>query len=234
MTKVAVVAEHALLAEALATRIDAEDELSVVGTATDGAAATKLALRQAIDVIVLDIDLPHEDGVALGRRLHEIRPGAHLIVLSGRWDPMQAARALDYGVRGWVQKSGPVDELLHVIRAALRDETRIPPRLLTEVLAWLTPAPDVTWATLTRRERQVFAYLAQGLSPAHIAARLQLSGGTVRSHVRNVLVKLGAQSAEQAVALQLAGAAHPRERANGQPADQPARPGSLFGSDQQL
>lgn len=65
------------------------------------------------------------------------------------------------------------------------------------------------------------------MSPAHIAARLQLSGGTVRRHVRNLLVKLGARSTEQAVALQLVRAGHPAGRG----AEEPAHPGSIFGSD---
>ena len=152
-----------------------------------------------------------------------------IVALTELCDPLRAAWAMHYGVRGWVHKSGTVDELLRVIRAALRDETRIPPRLLTEVLARLTPMPDVVWATLTRRELQVFGYLVQGLSPAHIAARLQLSSGTVRTHVRNLLVKLGVQSPEQAVAMQFARAAQPRPRAAGR-AEQPADLDSLFGS----
>ena len=143
MTTVAVVAAHALLAEALATRLEAEAELSVVGTATDGKAASHLAERHPVDVILLDIDLSDEDGLALARQLHEIRPQARVVALTEQCDPLRAARALHYGVRGWVHKSGPVDELLRAIRAALHEETRMPPRHLTEVPARL--APSRTW-----------------------------------------------------------------------------------------
>jgi len=219
MTEVAVVAEHALFAEALAIRIEAEDDLSVVGTATDGGAATDLAARHPVDVILLDIDLHDEDGIALARHLREIRPEARVIVLSELCDPSRAAWALHYGARGWVLKGRPFDELLRVIRGALRDETRVPPQLLTKVLARLTPTTDMAPTTLTRRELEVFGYLVEGLNAADIAGRLRLAGGTVRAHVRNLLLKLGVQSAEQAVALGLARGIHPPAGTDRQPTD---------------
>ena len=141
MADAAVVAEHTLLVEAPATSIEAEDELSVVGTATDSTGATDLAERHPVDLILLDLDLPDGDGVALARRLREIRPQARMILLSGRWDPSLAAWALRFGACGLVLKGRPVDELLRVLHGALRGETQGPQRLLTEVLSGVTHPP---------------------------------------------------------------------------------------------
>ncbi|MBY8887698.1 response regulator transcription factor [Streptomyces sp. PTM05] len=147
------------------------------------------------------------DGIALVERVRAGHPATRTVVLAERDDPRRAARALQAGAAGWVAKDSSLSRLLAVIRGVLRDETHLPPALLTGVLRELTAArrhrteSERLVESLTPREQEVLRCMVAGLGRKAVAERLYLSPHTVRTHMQNVLGKLGVHSTLAAVAL---------------------------------
>ncbi|MBP0455745.1 response regulator transcription factor [Kitasatospora sp. RG8] len=150
---------------------------------------------------------PAPDGITLLARIRRNHPGLRAVVLATADDPHRAARALHAGATGWVAKESSLARLLSVIRGVLRDETHLPPALLTGVIRELTTARrDRTESerlvdTLTPREKQILRCMVAGLGRQAVAERLYLSPHTVRTHMQNVLGKLGVHSTLAAVAV---------------------------------
>ncbi|MDX3226061.1 response regulator transcription factor [Streptomyces sp. ME19-01-6] len=147
------------------------------------------------------------DGISLVGGVRSAQPGVRTVVLAERDDPRRAAAALQAGACGWVAKDCSLSRLLAVIRGVLRDETHLPPALLTGVLRELTAArkhrteSERLVESLTPREREVLRCMVAGLGRKAVAERLYLSPHTVRTHMQNVLGKLGVHSTLAAVAL---------------------------------
>ncbi|KUJ66145.1 two-component system response regulator [Streptomyces albus subsp. albus] len=150
---------------------------------------------------------PVADGLSLVSAVRTAHPAARTVVLAERDDPRRAAAALQAGACGWVAKDSSLSRLLTVIRGVLRDETHLPPALLTGVLRELTAArkhrseSERLVESLTPREREVLRCMVAGLGRKAVAERLYLSPHTVRTHMQNVLGKLGVHSTLAAVAL---------------------------------
>ncbi|WP_406091977.1 LuxR C-terminal-related transcriptional regulator [Kitasatospora purpeofusca] len=159
------------------------------------------------------------DGITLLARLRRHHPGLRAIVLATADDPHRAARALHAGATGWVAKESSLARLLSVIRGVLRDETHLPPALLTGVIRELTTARrDRTESerlvdTLTPREKQILRCMVAGLGRQAVAERLYLSPHTVRTHMQNVLGKFGVHSTLAAVAVARRAGVSPSELA---------------------
>ncbi|MBI0297684.1 response regulator transcription factor [Streptomyces sp. PRKS01-29] len=147
------------------------------------------------------------DGISLVGAVRSAQPGMRTVVLAERDDPRRAAAALQAGASGWVAKDCSLVRLLAVIRGVLREETHLPPALLTGVLRELTAArkhrteSERLVESLTPREREVLRCMVAGLGRKAVAERLFLSPHTVRTHMQNVLGKLGVHSTLAAVAL---------------------------------
>ncbi|MDF3293799.1 LuxR C-terminal-related transcriptional regulator [Streptomyces silvisoli] len=147
------------------------------------------------------------DGIALVEKVRAHHPGTRTVVLAGQDDARRAARALQAGACGWVAKDSSLSRLLAVVRGVLRDETHLPPALLTGVLRELTTArrhrteSERLVESLTPREQEVLRCMVAGLGRKAVAERLYLSPHTVRTHMQNVLGKLGVHSTLAAVAL---------------------------------
>ncbi|WP_413801000.1 LuxR C-terminal-related transcriptional regulator [Streptomyces iranensis] len=147
------------------------------------------------------------DGISLVGAVRSAQPGVRTVVLAERDDPRRAAAALQAGASGWVAKDCSLVRLLAVIRGVLREETHLPPALLTGVLRELTAArkhrteSERLVESLTPREREVLRCMVAGLGRKAVAERLFLSPHTVRTHMQNVLGKLGVHSTLAAVAL---------------------------------
>ncbi|MFC9324684.1 LuxR C-terminal-related transcriptional regulator [Kitasatospora sp. NPDC057015] len=162
------------------------------------------------------------DGITLLARVRRNHPGLRAIVLAETDDPRRAARALHAGACGWVAKDSSLARLTAVVRGALRDETHLPPALLTGVIRELTTARrDRTESErlvdgLTPREKQILRCMVAGLGRQAVAERLYLSPHTVRTHMQNVLGKLGVHSTLAAVAV--------ARRAGVSPSDPGAQP----------
>ena len=147
------------------------------------------------------------EGIALVARVRAAHPGLQAVVLSAADDPRRVVQALQAGATGWVAKESSLGRLMAVVRGVLRDETHIPPLLLTGVVRELTAARrDRTESerlveSLTPREKQVLRCMVAGLGRQAVADRLYLSPHTVRTHMQNVLGKLGVHSTLAAVAV---------------------------------
>ncbi|MFJ6484319.1 MULTISPECIES: response regulator transcription factor [unclassified Streptomyces] len=229
--RVLVVDDHRIFAESLAAALAAEPDVDV-SAAGSGPAALRCLERAAaegrrFDVLLVDADLgavpgavpaqresgsgppmpPASDGIALVAGVRVSHPGVRTVVLAERDDPRRAALALQAGASGWVAKDCSLSRLLAVIRGVLREETHLPPALLTGVLRELTAArkhrtdSERLVESLTPREHEVLRCMVAGLGRKDVAARLFLSPHTVRTHMQNVLGKLGVHSTLAAVAL---------------------------------
>ncbi|MFJ8753519.1 LuxR C-terminal-related transcriptional regulator [Streptomyces sp. NPDC102441] len=179
--------------------VDAE-----LGTLARGGARTVPAPRGAPDEAPAGGPV---DGISLVAGVRSGQPQIRTVVLAERDDPRRAASALQAGASGWVAKDCSLQRLLTVIRGVLRDETHLPAALLTGVLRELTAArkhrteSEELVESLTPREREVLRCMVAGLGRKAVAERLFLSPHTVRTHMQNVLGKLGVHSTLAAVAL---------------------------------
>ncbi|GGT34696.1 response regulator transcription factor [Streptomyces purpureus] len=238
--RVLVVDDHRIFAESLAAALAAEPDVDV-SAAGSGPAALRCLERAAaegrrFDVMLVDADLgagaapavarpvpdgpdPLVDGISLVTGVRSGQPAVRMVVLAEKDDPRRAALALQAGASGWVAKDCSLQRLLTVIRGVLRDETHLPPALLTGVLRELTAArkhrteSEQLVESLTPREREVLRCMVAGLGRKAVAERLFLSPHTVRTHMQNVLGKLGVHSTLAAVALARRAGVGPAESA---------------------
>lgn len=228
--RVLVVDDHRIFAESLAAALAAEPDVDVSAAGSGPAALRSLeraaAESRRFDVMLVDADLgacaaqparavhvpePGEDslvdGISLVAGVRSGQLAVRTVVLAEKDDPRRAALALQAGAAGWVAKDCSLQRLLTVIRGVLRDETHLPPALLTGVLRELTAArkhrteSERLVESLTPREREVLRCMVAGLGRKAVAERLFLSPHTVRTHMQNVLGKLGVHSTLAAVAL---------------------------------
>ena len=199
---VLVVDDHPVMAESLAVGLAAEGDLYLVGIAASGAEALAIASSRQIDVAVIDTDLGDEDGLYVGRCVRDVSPATHIVHLAGLEDDVErVTEALRSGVRGWVAKNGSMRDLLAAVRGSRQHETRIPAKLLTHVFGRMAPSQPGPLDALTSRQREILQGLVDGLSRAAIAERLFLSRNTVRTHIQNLLHRLGVHSTLEAVAV---------------------------------
>jgi DNA-binding NarL/FixJ family response regulator len=209
--RILVVDDHRVFAGALATVIDAQPDITVVGTSDSVAAAERDTSVLDPDVVVLDVDLGGEDGIELARRLRERDPLLRVVILTGHQRVPVASAAIRAGASAFLAKDASVEELTAAIRGAARGESWIPPHLLTGVLqdlqspeAGRSPEAELL-AKLTDRETDVLECMVEGMDRAATARRLFMSVNTVRTHTRKILAKLEVHSSLEAVAVALRG-----------------------------
>jgi DNA-binding NarL/FixJ family response regulator len=202
-----VLDQERTFADALARRLEAEPDISVVAAVTIRSPAQPLLANGQADVMLLDGDLADNFSVRVCAELCARDNAPQVIVLSQTSDPARIAAAVRAGAVAWVLKDDPLAHLLRVIRGVADGEAWLPPREARSVLRLLMQDQDdkrkssQLLASLTPREREVLACLAEGASRQDVAERLQLSGHTIRTHLQNLMAKLGVHSALEAVAL---------------------------------
>ena len=184
--------------------LEATGEMEVVGEAGDGEAAVELARALSPDVVLMDIRMPRLDGIEATRRL----AGHRVLILTTFGLDDYIIDALRAGASGFILKDVPTEELVRAVRVIAAGEALLSPAVTRRLLdrvgrrlpASATTAP-AAFAELTEREREVFELLARGLSNAEIAELLVVGDATVKTHVSNVLMKLGLRDRVQAVVL---------------------------------
>jgi len=182
---VVLVDEHEALREGLEDLLESHG-IRTIGRVGTAAAATELLTELHPDVAVVGIKLPDESGLRLTRRLLLDQPDLAVLIYTGVENVATLAEALECGARGFALKLGSIAQLIQGLRLVARGERYVDPRIRLLLDAEVEGEPLL----LTRREREIFDLLAQGLTGEEIALRLTLSPETVRSHVRNGMEKL--------------------------------------------
>jgi DNA-binding NarL/FixJ family response regulator len=195
-TTILIVDDHALFREGLREILETQGDLVVVGEAGDSAGAVAQATKHHPHVVLLDVEIPGDDVTVTVGRLRALSPRSQVIILSMYDGPQLLRSLLAEGIRGYLLKSVHWQELVSAIRSARADEGRIHLAVSRESLAQVQGS---TTSVLSDREREVLELAAQALSNTQIASRLSLTEATVKRHLRNIFVKLGAVSRIDAV-----------------------------------
>jgi DNA-binding NarL/FixJ family response regulator len=202
-----VVDHERMFADALAARLEAEDDVEVVAAVHARTPAECLIMGRHADVMLLDGDLPERAAIRLCEELCGRDEPPRVVVLSASSEPDRIVDAVRAGAAAWVRKDESMQRLLEVIRGVAQGETWLPPaetgRVLTLLLADQERRQDNDrlLAALTPREREVLTCLAQGAGRREVAEQLHLSANTVRTHMQNLMAKLGVHSTLEAVAI---------------------------------
>jgi DNA-binding NarL/FixJ family response regulator len=204
--RVLLVEDHSAFRQALALTLAFEPDIRVVGQARSMTEARCLIRSgTAIDVAVLDLDLPDGHGADLIHELHAVHPAAHALVLTANTGHRVQAEAVEAGAAGALHKSVEIDEIVSAIRRLATDGWLLSSgelaKLLRDVRAGNGQQRTASLPRLTPRERDVLALLGEGLSDKEIGVRLRVGKDTVHTHMVNLLGKLGAESRLQALVI---------------------------------
>jgi two-component system, NarL family, response regulator LiaR len=200
--RVMLVDDHTMVRRGLATFLMVFDDFELVGEAENGAEAIQLCETVSPDVILMDMVMPGMDGASTTRAIRKKLPQVQVIALTSFKEGHLIKNALEAGAIGYVLKDISADDLARAIRAAYAGRATLSPEAAQSLVetANLPPTPGLD---LTERERAVLALMVEGLNNTQIAGRLSVSPSTVKSHVSNILSKLGVSSRTEAVSLAL-------------------------------
>lgn len=217
--RVLLVDDHAMVRRGMRDFLELHDDLEIVGEAADGAAAIETAAALRPDVVVMDLLMPGVDGIEATTRIKADNPETEIVAITSFVEEARIIAALEAGASGFLLKDAEADELAAAIRAAAEGEVHLDPavagivaRRMRNGVAGGVPTGPESLASLTARERDVLAAVARGLSNRAIADQLGITERTARTHVSNILAKLGLASRTQAALLAVQ---HGVDRANG-------------------
>ncbi|HLX50098.1 MAG TPA: response regulator transcription factor [Streptosporangiaceae bacterium] len=226
MIRVLLADDQALIRAGFRLILDTAKDIEVVGEATDGAEAVRLARSERADVVLMDIRMPSVDGLEATRRIaaDDDMAGVKVVILTTFETDEYVYQALHAGASGFLVKDTEPAELLQAIRVAARGDALLSPsvtrRLITDIASrpQRPRTPGVELTVLTVREREVLTLVAAGLSNDEIAARLFLSPLTAKTHVSRIMTKLNARDRAQLVVMAYeSGLVTPGERTHTQP-----------------
>ena len=190
--RVLIADDHAVVRRGLQVLIDSEPGMKVVGEAEDGIQAVLEARALKPDVILMDLVMPRQDGLAAIVEIKDEQPGARILVLTSFAEDDKVFPAIKSGALGYLLKDSSPDDLLHAIRDVHAGESALHPTIARKLIHEISQPSDLPLAAepLTDREVEVIRLVAQGLSNAEIGEQLFIASRTVRTHVSNILGKL--------------------------------------------
>lgn len=200
--RVMLVDDHTMVRRGLATFLKVFDDLQLAGEAESGAAAIQLCGEILPDVVLMDMVMPDMDGATATRTIRQQFPQVQVIVLTSFKEGELIKNALEAGAIGYLLKDVSADDLVQAIRAAHAGRATLSPEA-AQALVETSNQPPAPGLDLTEREREVLALMVEGLNNTQIAGRLTVSSSTIKSHVSNILSKLGVASRTEAVTLAL-------------------------------
>jgi DNA-binding NarL/FixJ family response regulator len=199
--RVLVVDDHPVVRQGLIAILGYEPDIEVVGDAADGEAAVRLILERRPDVVLLDLRLPKLDGVQVMRQVRAQAPQVRFLVLTTYDTDEYIGPALAAGAQGYLLKDALPDELASGVRAVMRGAAALEPEVAARLLERM--AEGERGDELSERELEVLRLLVAGASNKAIAAQLNLSENTIKTHISRIFAKLGVQSRAEAVAVAL-------------------------------
>jgi NarL family two-component system response regulator LiaR len=200
--RVMLVDDHTMVRKGLATFLKAFDDLQLAGEAENGAEAIQLCGEVLPDVILMDMVMPEMDGATATRAIRQQFPQVQIIALTSFKEGDLVKNALDAGAIAYLLKDVSADDLVRAIRAAHAGRATLSPEA-AQALVDASNQPPMPGLDLTEREREVLTLMIEGLNNTQIAGRLTVSPSTIKSHVSNILSKLGVASRTEAVTLAL-------------------------------
>ncbi len=208
--RVLLVDDHAMVRRGMRDFLELHDDIVIVGEAADGAEAIERAGELRPDIVVMDLMMPVVDGIEATSRIKAALPDTEVIALTSFIEEARVVAAIEAGASGFLLKDAEADELAGAIRAAAAGEVHLDPAVAGIVARRMRDGGRASpggagdgdgIATLTARERDVLTRVAQGLPNRQIAADLGITERTARTHVSNILAKLGLASRTQAALL---------------------------------
>ena len=196
MIRVLIADDQRVIREGLQTLLGLLPDLEVIGAVSDGEAAVRVVAEQQPDVVLMDLRMPHLDGVRATERIAREHPRTRVLVLTTYAEDGDVLPALRAGARGYLTKDAGAEEIAAAIATVHRGEMALEPAVQAQLVGALARgAPD----ELTPRELEVLSLIARGLSNREIAEELVISMATVKTHINRVLMKTGSRDRAQAV-----------------------------------
>jgi DNA-binding NarL/FixJ family response regulator len=208
--RVLIVDDHAMVRQGLRTFLELQDisllPIEVVGEATNGFEAVELARATQPDIVLLDLVMPGMDGIQATPKIIACSPRSRVIILTSFGEEDKVLPAIRAGAQGYLLKDIPPDELVHAVREAYLGKVQLHPEIARKLMSAVVAgeAPSVSHPApgsgdgLTEREQEVLGLIADGLNNRDIAGKLVISEKTVKTHVSNILGKLGLADRTQA------------------------------------
>lgn len=199
MIRVLVADDHPIVRGGIVNLLDTADDLDVVGEASDGEEAVRLAIELAPDLVLMDLRMPKLDGAAATARILDAAPATKVLILTTYETDEHILGAIEAGASGYLLKAAPQDEILAGVRSVVTGETVLAPsiaaKLVSRVRAGAASAPP----TLSPRELDVLRLVAVGRSNPEIARSLFIGEATVKTHLLHVFEKLSVSDRTRAV-----------------------------------
>jgi two-component system, NarL family, response regulator LiaR len=190
--RVLIADDHPIVRRGLNITINAQEDMEIIGEASNGEEAVARIAELRPDVIIMDLKMPGKDGLAAIKETTEMMPGAQILVLTSFSDDDNVFAAIKAGAVGFLLKDSPPDQLLEAVRAVFRGEGALNPSIARKLMYEIKRPPERhrTDAPLTPRELEVLQYIAHGHSNREIAEKMSVSIRTVTTHVGSILDKL--------------------------------------------
>jgi DNA-binding NarL/FixJ family response regulator len=195
MIRVLIADDHAVVRDGLARLLGSVPDIEVVAAAGDGDQAVELVREHRPDVILMDLRMPGMDGSEATRRLLELEPATHVVILTSFSERDEILSALDAGAIGYLLKDAEPDELIRGVRAAAQGDSPLAPKAARTLIGSRNVGPS---HQLTDREREVLQLVARGLPNKLIARELGISEKTVKAHLTTVFQRIGVTDRVQA------------------------------------
>jgi NarL family two-component system response regulator LiaR len=203
-TRIVIADDHPLLREALTQVFSCQKDMEVVGEASNGEEAIKLASESKPDILIMDIMMPKFDGLEASRQIKKITPNTAILILTAYDDDNYVLGLLEAGAAGYLMKSAKGQDLVKAVRAIQAGESVLHPKIIEKLLrqAMVKPAGTAEHKVkdiLSDREMEMLKLLATGMSNKEIAEKLCLSLRTVKAHMSNIFTKMNVASRSEAL-----------------------------------
>jgi DNA-binding NarL/FixJ family response regulator len=199
--RVLIADDHPVVRDGLRGMLEGRDGIEVVGEARDGMEALALLARVRADVVLMDLRMPRLDGTAATARIAAEHPDVRVLVLTTYDTDADIVRAIEAGATGYLLKDAPREDLFAAVAAAARGESVLAPAVAARVMRQLRPGRD--GSALSAREVEVLELVRRGATNREIAAALQISEATVKTHLLHAYAKLGVSDRTAAVVVAL-------------------------------